>query len=369
MVGGAGRHQLDIESVTHRYGSTTAVADVSLAVRPGTIVALLGPSGCGKTTLLRVVAGFVRQSTGTVRIDGEAIDHLPPNVRNIGIVFQSYALFPHMTVAENIAYGLQARGRPRDEVRRTVDRFLDLVRLTALRDRYPRQLSGGQQQRVAVARALAVEPSVLLLDEPFSALDKSLRLDMQIEVKRLQRQFGVTVILVTHDQDEAMSVADSIAVMNHGAVEQFDTPSLVYDRPATLFVSTFVGTTNVLPGRVVEAKDGSALVALDAGAQVTVATDRKPAAGDRVVLSVRPEQLSLHASAAPDRWPVRRRLALPLGPNMMHDMELRDGTTLKLVEPRRGTAVESDGEAWCGVRPDARPSLFDHPRLAQREEP
>ena len=366
---GAGRHQLDIDSVTHRYGSTTAVADVSLAVRPGTIVALLGPSGCGKTTLLRVVAGFVRQSAGTVRIDGQAIDHLPPNVRNIGIVFQSYALFPHMTVAENIAYGLQARGRPRDDVRRTVDRFLDLVRLAALRDRYPRQLSGGQQQRVAVARALAVEPSVLLLDEPFSALDKSLRLDMQIEIKRLQRQFGLTVILVTHDQDEAMSVADSIAVMNHGAVEQFDAPSVVYDRPATLFVSTFVGTTNVLPGRVLEAKNGCALVALDAGAQVTVATDRKPAAGDRVVLAVRPEQLGLHTTPAPDRWPVRRRLALPLGPNTMHDMELRDGTTLKLVEPRRGAAVESDGEAWCGVRPEARPSLFDHPRHPQREEP
>jgi putative spermidine/putrescine transport system ATP-binding protein len=218
-MAGARGHTLDIDSVTHRYGHVTAVDDVSLAVRAGEIVALLGPSGCGKTTLLRVVAGFVRQSAGSVRIDGRPIDHLPANLRNVGIVFQNYALFPHMTAADNVAYGLQARGTPRAEVRRTVERFLEVVRLTGLRDRLPRQLSGGQQQRVAVARALAVEPTVLLLDEPFSALDKGLRLDMQIELKRLQRQFGLTAILVTHDQDEAMSVADRIAVMSHGRVE------------------------------------------------------------------------------------------------------------------------------------------------------
>jgi putative spermidine/putrescine transport system ATP-binding protein len=345
------------------------VADVSLTERPGEIVAQLGPSGCGKTTLLRVVAGFVRPSAGSVRIDGEPIDHLPPNARNIGIVFQNYALFPHMTAAENIAYGLQARGHPRSDVRRTVDRFLDLVRLTAFRERLPRQLSGGQQQRVAVARALAVEPTVLLLDEPFSALDKSLRLDMQIEVKRLQRQFGLTVILVTHDQDEAMSVADRIAVMNHGWVEQLDTPTNVYDRPATLFVSTFVGTTNLLPGRVVDASTGSALVELDAGARLAILTDRLPVPGARVVLTVRPEQLCLHRQPAPDRWAVRRRLALPLGPNMMHDMEMHDGAPLKLVEPRRGAPVETEGETWCGVRAEARPGLFDHPHHPDQEEP
>src|SRR5262245_19383760 len=181
-------HTLDIDLVTHRYGSVTAVADVSLAVRAGEIVALLGPSGCGKTTLLRIVAGFVRQSKGSVRIDGKPVDHLPANLRNVGIVFQSYALFPHMTVADNIAYGLQARGTARAKVRQTVDQFLEVVRLAEFRDRLPRQLSGGQQQRVAVARALAVEPTVLLLDEPFSALDKGLRLDMQIEIKRLQSE-------------------------------------------------------------------------------------------------------------------------------------------------------------------------------------
>jgi len=367
-MSGPRHHTLDLDSVTHRYGPVTAVAGVSLAVGAGEIVALLGPSGCGKTTLLRIVAGFVRQRAGSVRIDGHSIDHLPANLRNVGIVFQSYALFPHLSVARNIAYGLEARGRPRAEVRRTVDRFLEVVRLTDLRDRLPRQLSGGQQQRVAVARALAVEPTVLLLDEPFSALDKGLRLDMQIEIKRLQRQFGLTAILVTHDQDEAMSVADRIAVMNHGRVEQFDTPINVYDHPATLFVSGFIGTTNLMPGRALESSDGRTLVELDAGARVGVPTERKFAAGARVMLSARPEQLCLHAETAPGRWRVRRRLAVPLGPNTVHDLETPDGTTLKLVEPRLGRPVETATEVWCGLRADARPGVFEL-ATSKEEEP
>lgn len=351
-------HALDIESVTHRYGGFTAVDGVSLAVRPGEIVALLGPSGCGKTTLLRVVAGFVRQSAGSVRVDGKPIDHLPPNMRNVGIVFQNYALFPHMSVAENVAYGLQARGRNRDDVRRTVERFLEVVQLAELRNRLPRELSGGQQQRVALARALAVEPTVLLLDEPFSALDKSLRLDMQIEIKRLQRQFGLTAILVTHDQGEAMSVADRIAVMNRGGVEQFDTPLQVYDRPATLFVSGFIGTTNLLRGRAVESENGTTLVELDAGARIALPTERPFEAGAAVLLSVRPEQLCLHDKAGPQCWPVRRRLALPIGPDTMHDLETRDGATLKLVERRLDAFARAADDAWCGLRSEARPSLF-----------
>jgi putative spermidine/putrescine transport system ATP-binding protein len=358
-VTGARGHTLDLDAVTHRYGPVTAVADVSLGVRAGEIVALLGPSGCGKTTLLRIVAGFVRPSAGSVRIDGKAIDHLPANLRNVGIVFQSYALFPHMTVADNIAYGLEARGGARAAVRRTVDRFLEVVRLTGFRDRLPRELSGGQQQRVAVARALAVEPTVLLLDEPFSALDKGLRLDMQIEIKRLQRQFSLTAILVTHDQDEAMSVADRIAVMNHGRVEQFDTPITVYDRPATLFVSGFIGTTNLLAGRALESSNGRTLVELEAGARLAVPTDRVFAAGAPVVLSARPEQLCLHDEPSAERWRVHRRLAVPLGPNTIHDLETGDGTTLKLVEPRLGVALEMGGEAWCALRAEARPGLFD----------
>ena len=199
---------LDVEDLTVRYGQALAVDGVTLAIEPGEVVALLGPSGCGKTTLLRVIAGFVRQAAGRVRVDGATVDHLPANQRNVGIVFQNYALFPHMTVTENVAYGLRARGQRGGAVNDRVARMLDMVQLGAFRERLPRQLSGGQQQRVALARALAVQPSILLLDEPFAALDRNLRLDMQIEVKRLQRQLGLTTILVTHDQDEAMSVAD-----------------------------------------------------------------------------------------------------------------------------------------------------------------
>ncbi len=360
-LAGTHGHPVDIDAVTHHYGAVTAVADVSLSVRAGEITALLGPSGCGKTTLLRVVAGFVRQTAGAVRIGGKSVDALPANMRNVGIVFQNYALFPHMSVADNIAYGLQAHGRPRDEVRRTVDRFIDVVRLGEFRNRFPRQLSGGQQQRVALARALAVEPTVLLLDEPFSALDKSLRLAMQIEIKRLQRQFGLTAILVTHDQDEAMGVADRIAVMNQGRVEQVDTPVNVYDRPATLFVSGFIGTTNPLGGRSVESRDGATVVELDAGARVAISCKRTYPPGSRVVVTARPEQLHLHSDPASDRWPVRRRFALPIGANTMHDLEMRDGTTLKIVERRPGADVDATAQAWCGLRAEARPCLFPAP--------
>jgi len=349
---------VELEGLRHRFGSVVAVDNVSLSIRAGEVVALLGPSGCGKTTLLRAIAGFVSQQAGRVLVDGQSIDALPPNRRNVGIVFQNYALFPHMTVAENVAYGLRARGQARSLVPATVDRFLEVVRLNGMRDRFPRQLSGGQQQRVALARALAVEPSVLLLDEPFSALDKSLRLDMQIELKRLQQQFGLTAILVTHDQEEAMSVADRIAVMNSGRVEQFDTPAKVYDSPATRFVAGFIGTANMMNGRV-SGREGNRLsVELAAGASVTVLTERSLSAGREVVLAVRPEQLMLTDQAMPGSWPVERRLLAPLGANVVHDLLARDGSTLKLVEPRRGQSDEGPAERHCSLRPDASPAVF-----------
>jgi putative spermidine/putrescine transport system ATP-binding protein len=336
-----------------------AVDNVTLPIRAGEIVALLGPSGCGKTTLLRIIAGFVSQTSGSVRIDGRAIDDLPANMRKIGIVFQSYALFPHLSVSENVAYGLKARGAPRTEIREKVARFLDVVQLGALGDRLPRQLSGGQQQRVALARALAVEPRVLLLDEPFSALDKSLRLDMQIELRRLQRQFGLTAVLVTHDQDEAMSVADRIAVMNSGRVEQVDAPVTIYDRPATLFVSGFIGTTNQLEGVVDATPTGATVVRLVAGASLEIETDRLFEVGQRVFVTLRPEQLVLHEARSESRFPVTRRLVVPLGSSLIHELVLGDGSTIKLEEPRDG-APPTAGSAslWCGLKPGVRPSIF-----------
>jgi putative spermidine/putrescine transport system ATP-binding protein len=348
---------LDVEELTVRYGQSVAVDGVTLSIKPGEVVALLGPSGCGKTTLLRVIAGFVRQVGGRVLVDGAGIDHLPANQRNVGIVFQNYALFPHMTVAENVAYGLRARAQRSADVGQRVDRMLDMVQLGGFRDRLPRQLSGGQQQRVALARALAVEPSILLLDEPFAALDRNLRLDMQIEVKRLQRQLGLTTILVTHDQDEAMSVADRIAVMNKGKVEQFDTPVAIYDRPQTLFVNGFIGTTNLLPGKVTSVVGDIATVALDAGATLRLPAPQGTGAGALVVLSVRPEQLVLSLVATAESWPIEPGLSLPLGSQLIHEARTADGTAIKVVEPRRRTPTEAQ-RRFCMLAPDVRPSLF-----------
>jgi len=355
-------HSVELASITHRFGATTAVDDVSLSIEPGELVALLGPSGCGKTTLLRVIGGFVMPAAGSVRVDGRPIDHLPASRREIGVVFQNYALFPHMTVYENVAYGLRARRAPRALVQERVAKMLSVVQLEALRERMPRQLSGGQQQRVALARALAVEPRILLLDEPFGALDKNLRLDMQIEVKRLQRQFGITAILVTHDQEEAMSLADRIAVMHRGRVEQFASPVEVYDRPRTLFVNSFVGTANVLAGDVV-ARDGHVLtVALAAGATIDTPAGA-PIDGKRVVVAARPEHLRLYAEPGPGRWPVEVRLRMPVGAQLVSEVVTRAGESLKVTEPRAHLSVAGDRRVavYCGIVSTDVVSIFPAP--------
>ena len=348
---------LDVEGVSHHYGSYRALDDVSLNVGAGEVVALLGPSGCGKTTLLRVIAGFLQQSVGSVRVNGHPADRVPPGRRGIGIVFQNYALFPHMSVAENVGYGLAARGRPRREIRETVARFLDVVQMGSFAKRRPRELSGGQQQRVALARALATEPGILLLDEPFAALDKNLRLDMQIELKRLQRELGLTAILVTHDQEEAMSVADRVAVMNEGRIEQLGTPVEVYDEPQTLFVNSFIGSSNVLTGKITEVAGDGIAVDLDAGAHLTIPAGRgRP--GQRVLVSVRPEQLIVTPQATPDRFPVICRLELPVGGTAVLDLETRNGTDVKVVRMRAGAPSLGNGPLFCGLAAEAKPAVF-----------
>ncbi|MDN3564572.1 ABC transporter ATP-binding protein [Paeniroseomonas aquatica] len=355
-------HTLDVLGLTVRYGGFTALDAVDLAVQPGEILALLGPSGCGKTTLLRTVAGFTRQAEGQVLIDGASIDDLPPNRRQVGIVFQNYALFPHMSVADNVAYGLQARRWAKPRIAARVAELLEMVQLGPLRDRAPRQLSGGQQQRVALARALAIEPSILLLDEPFAALDRSLRLDMQIEIKRLQRQLGLTAILVTHDQDEAMSVADRIAVMRGGRIEQLGTPVEVYDQPRTRFVSGFIGSTNLLPCLMLGAEAGMARIRLPDGAHLAAPLgSAAPLPPGPAVLAVRPEQLMLHDEAADDRFPVALGLALPIGGQTIREATTEGGAPLRLVEPRLGGIADRGPRAWCGLVPGARPAVFPHP--------
>ena len=335
----AKNQRLDLEHITHRFGDMVAVRDINVAVAPGEIIALLGPSGCGKTTLLRTIAGFIQQTEGRVLFDGVPVDHLRPAARGVGIVFQNYALFPHMTVAENVAYGLQAHGRPRSAIGPRVNEMLDLVQMRALADRMPKQLSGGQQQRVALARCLATDPKVLLLDEPFGALDKNLRLDMQIEVKRLQRAMGITTILVTHDQEEALSMADRIAVMNKGGIEQIASPTDIYDRPATLFVNQFVGATNLYAGEIVDRADGSTKVRLVNGTVMTGTSATPLEPGAKVWFSLRPEHIALGAPQSPGTIPGTLKTILPLGSQVAYDIELAGGLNCKMMMARTG-----DGE-------------------------
>ena len=275
----AGLPYLQIEGLSKRFGSFEALRDISLEIAEREFVCFLGPSGCGKTTLLRAIAGLDIQSSGRVRQAGVDISALPPSERDFGIVFQSYALFPNLNVARNVAYGLENRGIARGEVRRRVRELLDLVGLPEQIDKYPAQLSGGQQQRVALARAIATSPGLLLLDEPLSALDAKVRVHLRHEVRELQRRLGLTTVMVTHDQEEALSMADRIVVMNHGVIEQVGTPEQVYREPATAFVADFIGTMNFLPGTLIDARRvrlGALQLAcraspLRAGSEVTVA--------------------------------------------------------------------------------------------------
>ncbi len=280
-----------IEGVTKRFGGVVAVDDVSLEIRPNEFFALLGPSGCGKTTLLRILAGFERASAGRVLIDGEDMAQVPPNRRPVNMVFQSYAVFPHMSVAENVAYGLLVTGAPRAEIAPRVKNALAMVRLHGLEERKPDQLSGGQRQRVALARALIKRPKVLLLDEPLSALDKKLREEMQLELVRLQQDVGITFVIVTHDQDEALSMADRIAVMDQGRILQTAPPDELYEAPNCRMVADFIGTMNLFPARVLGAANpGIRLEAAGIGAF------ELPAAappGAEVGVAVRPEKVQL----------------------------------------------------------------------------
>ncbi len=337
-------HRLRLEGITQRFNDFVAVSDIDLDVAGGEMVALLGPSGCGKSTLLRIVSGFIRQSEGHVRFDDQIVDQQTPSQRGVGIVFQNYALFPHMTVADNVAYGLQARKWPRHRIAARVAEMLALVHMSEFAERKPRQLSGGQQQRIALARCLAINPKVLLLDEPFGALDKNLRLDMQIEVKRLVRESGVTTILVTHDQEEALSMADRIAVMSRGRIEQVSSPTEIYDRPRTLFVNQFVGSTNAVPGAFYSTGT-AAKVAFAGGGELDVPKVPGFQDGSRVIVAIRPEQLHVVPSGGVG---ATIKAVMPLGAYVVYDVQTPAGLSLKISEPREDRAVmRNPGETIC----------------------
>jgi putative spermidine/putrescine transport system ATP-binding protein len=291
--------ELALNGVSRAFGSVRAADGVSFVAKSGELISVLGPSGCGKSTVLNLIAGFVRPDDGVISLDGRVINEVPPSERKIGIVFQSYALFPHLTAFENVAFGLRMRGAAKADIARDVGRALDMVRMASFGTRYPRQLSGGEQQRIALARALVINPTILLLDEPLAALDKQIRQSMQMELLAVQRAAGVTALFVTHDQEEAMALSNRIVVMRAGKVEQIGTPSEIYHRPANRFVAGFIGRANFLDAVVVTAGD-DVIEARLANGFVVRAHARGLGVNDKVALAIRPESISvlLNGSAA-----------------------------------------------------------------------
>ena len=289
-------HFLEFDDVTRSFGDIRAVDRVSLAICQGEVFGLLGPSGCGKTTLLRLAAGFDQPTSGRILLNGRDITALPPNKRPVNTVFQNYALFPHLSVWENIAFGLRVAGRPKAEIKAEVGRMLALVQLEAHANKKPAQISGGQKQRVAIARALVNKPEVLLLDEPLAALDLKLRQRMLLELNKIHEEVGTTFVFVTHDQGEAMSLSNRIAVMNHGRVEQLGTPHEIYSAPLTSFVAAFIGDTNFIPGKIAAvAQDGRATVQAPGFAAFDTAPQKNLPVGAAILVSLRPEKISLSA--------------------------------------------------------------------------
>jgi putative spermidine/putrescine transport system ATP-binding protein len=353
-------HALALQGLTKCYGSFTAVADVSLRVERGEFLTLLGPSGSGKTTILMCIAGFVAPTAGAILLDGKDITPLPPERRDFGMVFQGYALFPHMTVAENVAFPLRVRKLSAADREAKVRAALDLVQLQGFAERLPRQLSGGQQQRVALARALVFDPALLLLDEPLSALDKKLRAELQEELKALHRRIGRTFVNVTHDQEEALSLSDRVAILNHGKLIQEGAPAHLYEQPRTRFVADFLGKSNFLQGEVRESVPGGFVIGAGATRIVqAVAENHRPAHGSRVLLSLRPEKITLMAEQDEADNVVEGRIAAwsYLGAGFGLNVETPDFGLLRValptwrapIAPREGLAVRLGWSAAASV--------------------
>ena len=343
-----------LSGVTKRFGDLLAVDDIDLEVHPGEFLALLGPSGCGKTTTLRMIAGFDEPTGGEIEIGGRSAVGVPPNKRDVNTVFQAYALFPHLSVLDNVAYGLKQRKVGKQERYRQANEALELVRLTGREQAKPAQLSGGMQQRVALARALVMNPKVLLLDEPFGALDLKLRKAMQVELKRIQRDVGITFIVVTHDQEEAMAMADRIAVMEAGRIDQLAAPSEIYDRPATPFVADFIGDMNHLEGTL--ERDADNLVASVGAARFGIGrVVRDAEVGSRVRLGLRPEEL--HANTRGEGTPATCQTAMVLGHNLQIVAVLDTGEVLVALQRRAGddrlASISPGDKLWLGWSPTA----------------
>jgi spermidine/putrescine transport system ATP-binding protein len=337
---------IELERLVKRYGEVTAVAGIDLHVRGGEFFTMLGPSGCGKTTTLRLIAGFERPDDGAIRLDRTEMSHTPPHRRKVNTVFQSYALFPHITVADNVAFGLRYQRLTKAEAKRRTEKAMALVQLTGFERRRPGQLSGGQQQRVALARALVLEPPVLLLDEPLGALDARLRVDLQVELKRIQETLGVTFVYVTHDQDEALTMSDRVAVMRDGRIEQLGEPQALYEEPATAFVANFLGSSNLIPATLAGRENGHCRLVV--GSFTLRAA--QPAAGGagEAMAMIRPERVRLeaHGASGENRVPGMVEEVVYLGFHQELRVRLATGALVKVNVPNDGAAASySQGDA------------------------
>ena len=343
--------------VSKIFGETTAVNDVTLEVKKGEFLSLLGPSGCGKTTTLRIIAGFERPSSGSVFIKDQLMNDVPPYLRNTGMVFQNYALFPHKKVFENVAFGLKYRHFPKNEIADRVKRVLDLVQLPGLEARYPKQLSGGQQQRVALARSLVIEPDVLLLDEPLSNLDAKLRAQMRIELKQIQQRIGITTIFVTHDQEESMTLSDRTVVMQKGSIIEEGDPFKLYEDPKSEFVASFIGQSNFMKGRISEIDESTMNVSIEDGPTLTVLRQDGYGVNDNVTAFIRYERLEVLPTKPPEGTNILSGVidhVMFLGTTYLYRVAVGPKLMLIATEPniRKTRAVEKGASCWVRVEPE-----------------
>ena len=336
---------LELRALRKAFGGATVLNDISISAGPGEFVSLVGPSGCGKTTTLNIIAGFETPDSGDVLIGGRSIVATPPYRRELGMVFQSHALFPHMTVFDNVGFGLAMRRTDKAEIGRRVGRALEMVHLAGFEKRYPRELSGGQQQRVGIARALTVEPRVILMDEPLSSLDAKLRREMQVELRRIQQSVGITAVYVTHDQEEALTLSDRIVLMNRGLIEQAGAPEDIYSRPVSEFVAGFIGEASFLDATVVETGPAGAIVRLPGGGTCSIGTDRRFAAGNPVRLAVRPDRVRLLPPATAGGIEAKVLARAFVGPFVRYVLGLGEDVELAAQAPAASDDLPREGDA------------------------
>lgn len=333
---------IDIENVIKKYGNDTVISGLSVQIKPGEFFTLLGPSGCGKTTLLRMIIGFNSIEGGTIKVGDRIINAISPDKRNMGMVFQNYAIFPHMSVKENVAFGLRMRKLPEADIARQVQDILRIVKIDHLQDRMPVELSGGQQQRVALARAIVIHPEVLLMDEPLSNLDAKLRVEMRNAIKHIQRQVNITTVYVTHDQEEALAISDRIAVMNNGVIQQIDSPQQIYQRPANVFVSSFIGLSNLLPAAVITGLAAAPGIAFEGGYHVAIpALCRDVTEGQPVLVAVRPEEFQIAKQG--DGLAATIKASVFLGLHTHYFVELDGGQELEVIQNQDDGPILAEG--------------------------